>query len=465
MSRHRTVHAWSIALGSGLAFLFAASAHDVVRAVSHGLLAPDTVFAAQDPAQTVDPAAGRGGGGRGQGAAAAPRPYDQVITRAAVTDDGVFKVHRITQGSSDTLYYEIPRSELGKDFLINSQIKRNAAGSGGYGGQQIGTRVVRWVLKGDRVLLQNIDYSLVADPSNPLLSEANLPAIIRAFPVAAYKGDTPAGDPVIDVTSLYLGDVAELSARGGGGGRGDASRSFLEKAVSFPMNINVEVTLTSSGSAGAAGAAAPAPGGRGGGGGGPSTTILVSHSMVKLPENADDAAPVRRARRLLHAGRHRLRDRRAAGDAEALHHALPPREEGSERRHLRAREAHRLLRGPVHAEEVGAVDQEGHRGLAAGVRSGRLQERHHRERSADQRSGLERRGRAVLGDSVPAVHDRERGRAARARPAQRRDHQRGRAVLPQRHEPREELVLRPGRPARRARAATAAARRPHGPAH
>ena len=50
---------------------------------------------------------------------------------------------------------------------------------------------------------------------------------------------------------------------------------------------------------------------------------------------------------------------------EALHHALPAREEGSERGDLRAGEADRLLRRSGDADEVGAVRQEGHRGLAA----------------------------------------------------------------------------------------------------
>ena len=40
-------------------------------------------------------------------------------------------------------------------------------------------------------------------------------------------------------------DVPEFSVRGRIGGRGyDGSRSFLEKAVSFPENVNVEVTQT-----------------------------------------------------------------------------------------------------------------------------------------------------------------------------------------------------------------------------
>ena len=273
MSRNRTVHVWSLALASGLAFVFAASLGDVVADARQQTPPPQQ----QTP---PEPAAGRGAGRGGQ--SAAPRPYADVITSAAKTDDGIFKVHRITAGSNDTLFYEIPKSELNKDFLWNTQLKKTTIGVG-YGGQTIGSRVVRWTTRGDRVLLLNVDYSMVAEPGNPLPDAANVPAIIRTFPVAAYS---PAGDPVIDVTALFTGDVQEFSARGRVGGRGapDSSRTFLERAISFPENINVEVTQTFAGGAAEAAPAAPA-GGRGGGrAGGPSLTVLVHHSMVKLPE-------------------------------------------------------------------------------------------------------------------------------------------------------------------------------------
>ena len=105
---------------------------------------------------------------------------------------------------------------------------------------------MRWVSKGDRVLLVNMDYSLVADPSNPVamaVDDANYPAIIRAFNVAAYS---PAGDPV-DRRHAALHDrrAGVLGARPRSAGAAtDGSRSFLEKVVSFPENINVEVTQT-----------------------------------------------------------------------------------------------------------------------------------------------------------------------------------------------------------------------------
>lgn len=120
-----------VAIGSGPALL--------AQRVSQGVVTPgDPMWAgAQDPQEPQDPPEGEqpSAGGRGRGAGAGqppqPRPYDQVITREARTDDGIFKVHRIRE----QLYYEIPKAELGKDFLWVSQIKRTAAGAGA-GGQQ-----------------------------------------------------------------------------------------------------------------------------------------------------------------------------------------------------------------------------------------------------------------------------------------------------------------------------------------
>jgi len=244
---------------------------------------------AQDPPPPQDPpaadATGRGGR-QGGGANQAPRPYASVITSAFKTDDGVFKVHRGPVNGTDSVLFEIPQAELGKDFVWDVSIKKTTVGVG-FGGQSVSNRVVRWVKRGDRLLLQGVDYSITsADPSSPVniaVSDANYPSIIRTLPVMAYSSG---GDPVVDVTPLVMeGGVPEFSARGAVGGRGIANdRSFLEKAVSFPDNVNIEVTLTFTGADTAGGGG----GGRGGGGGGgmrgASGTVLVHHSVMKLPE-------------------------------------------------------------------------------------------------------------------------------------------------------------------------------------
>ncbi|MBP8273692.1 MAG: zinc-dependent metalloprotease, partial [Acidobacteria bacterium] len=232
--------------------------------------------AAQDPA--ADAGAGRGGRG---GAAQAPRPYAQVVTAAFKTDDGVFKVHRGLQNGTDTLLFEIPKAELDKDFVWNVSIKKTTLGVG-VGGQSISSRVVRWVKRGDRILLLGIDYSTTADPTSEVaqaVADANYPSIIRTMPVEAYA---PNGDAVVNATAFFLDGVPEFAARGTVGGRGlAADRSFLERAISFPDNINVESTLTFTG----AEAGGAAGGGRAAGGmRGSSGTIIVHHSVMKLPE-------------------------------------------------------------------------------------------------------------------------------------------------------------------------------------
>lgn len=260
------------------------SALAVVCAAVFVAIATTNRVGAQDPVPGIGDAAeqaggrqggGRQGGGAGQ-ASTEPRPYAEVITSEAKTDDGVFKVHQI----GERLLFEIPTAHLDKDFLWVTQIKRTTTGAG-WGGQAAGNRVIRWVKKGDRVLLMDINYSNIANPNEPIaqaVADANNPTIIRAFPVAAYNDQQ---DPVIDVTQLFTTEVPEFSVRGRIGGRGfDASRTFLEKAVSFPENVNVEVLQTFTGATDAAPAA-----GRGRGGmQGPSATVLTYYSMVKLPD-------------------------------------------------------------------------------------------------------------------------------------------------------------------------------------
>jgi len=275
---------------AAFAFIVAVSSGPVVLAqrVSQGVVTPgDPIWAgAQEPQEPQEPpnngndapAGGRGGRGAG-GGPPQPRPYDQVITRDARSDDGIFKVHRVRE----QLYYEIPKAELGKDFLWVSQMKRTTAGTG-LGGEAAGNRVVRWELLGNRVLLRLVDYSLVADPSAPIaraVGDATNPAIVRVFNVAAFNA---AGDPVVEVTPLFLTEVPELSVRGRIGARGfDQNRTLLEKVVSFPENINVEVMQTYTAPVDAGGrAGGPAPTGpvmRGN-----SATVVMSYSMVKLPE-------------------------------------------------------------------------------------------------------------------------------------------------------------------------------------
>jgi hypothetical protein len=242
-----------------------------------------TLVAQDNPPETPTAPAGRNFGGQQQ-QSSEPQPYEKVITKDAKTKKGIFAVHQV----KDKFYYEIPKSEMGKDFLWVSQIARTTLGVG-YGGQALGSRVVRWELgENNRVFLKNINYSVVADPNLPIaqaVADANNSTILMSFPVAAWgqNGDTA----VIDVGRLFTTDIYELSARQRLNATSmDATRSFIERVSPYPQNIEVEATQTYTRN--------PTPGGGGGGGGNNqqqsgmppgSATVVLHHSMVKLPEN------------------------------------------------------------------------------------------------------------------------------------------------------------------------------------
>ena len=185
----------------------------------------------------------------------------------------------------DKVFYEIPETELGSEFLWVSQIARTTEGVG-YGGQALGNRVVKWERHGDRVLLKSVSYALVADAERPIaraVEAANNDTIIRAFDIETLS---EGGAPVIDVTTLFNREVPEFSARSRLRARGFArDRSFVESVAAFPENIEVKTTHTYTlppPSSGQNRARTPSrrrgmrPG---------SATVLLHYSMVKLPEN------------------------------------------------------------------------------------------------------------------------------------------------------------------------------------
>lgn len=223
---------------------------------------------------------GRGGRGGAQGAPAAPRPYNQVITSAAKTRSGLFKVHTI----GNRLYFEIPEHELDKDMLIVGRYARAAAAPpqgntfGSYGGDQFLNLAVHWERHGNRVVLRKVTFDITADTSLPVygaVQASNYGAVIAALNVEAYGPDSA---PVVEVTRLFTTNVQELAAIRG---NIDASRSYFERVLSFPENVEVEATQTGT----------PTPttsaagrGGRGGRGGAQAQSVLAHWSMIKLPE-------------------------------------------------------------------------------------------------------------------------------------------------------------------------------------
>ena len=245
-----------------------------VLACSHATSAP----ASRQPAPARQDTARAGGGARPGGQQAeGPKPYNQVITAQAVSDSGIFIVHRI----GEKLYYEIPRPMLGRQFRLVVD-RRGTIRGVGYAGEQIAARVVRWDRMGTRVLLRLVRLAMRADSTLPVsraVDLSNTPPILKSFDIAAWSPRD--SNAVIEVTSLFTTDVAELNARqlGVRVRRFDPARSFVERARSFPLNVEVTALQTFE--------LDSVPGAPGSG---PdrslnSMTIPTNFSMVLLPES------------------------------------------------------------------------------------------------------------------------------------------------------------------------------------
>jgi hypothetical protein len=216
-----------------------------------------------------------------------PRPYDKVITKDAKSDEGIFTVHRI----KERVYYEIPTSQLGKDFLWVQQIAKTTLGVG-YGGQAAGNRVVRWERRDNRVLLRAVSHDIVAEPGQPIakaVEAANFNPIVMAFNVEAFGKDEA---PVIEVTRLFTSELPELSVRARIRARSfDSARSFIERVVAFPENIEAEAIHTfavppdsTPTPMGPAPTPSPFPGASQTPARPGSYSVLMHFSMVKLPD-------------------------------------------------------------------------------------------------------------------------------------------------------------------------------------
>ena len=233
-------------------------------------------------APTTPPAPGGGAPGAAQGAGApggapaapaAPRPYRQVITERAVTQSGLFKVHRV----GEQLFFELPSAALDKEMLLISRpvesTLQNPAGFFGGGMRQI----VQWERMGNRIVLRAKDHDLMADTTSAIwrvVSGFRKGPVLSAFNVAAYGADSAA---VVDVTELFLSNIPELAPIAGI----VRNKSWVERTWAFPENVNIEVTQTGLGAAPAAG---PAPFGAAGAAAPRSQTARMLFSMLKLPD-------------------------------------------------------------------------------------------------------------------------------------------------------------------------------------
>ena len=217
------------------------------------------------------------------------KPYKEIITDKAISDDGVFTVHKV----DDKYYFEIPDSVLKKEFLLVTRLTKAAAGmrsgTSGYAGDQIGQQVVAFE-KGpkDKILLRSISFVDYAKDSTSdmynSVTRNNVQSIIKSFDVKTYGVNKKT--TVIEVTDVLNADTELTSfsvwykdAYRVGAFQKDMS--FVNFVKSYPTNIEINTTKTFARTLGKLSPelAKDAPKISG------NYTVEVNSSFVLLPEN------------------------------------------------------------------------------------------------------------------------------------------------------------------------------------
>ena len=201
------------------------------------------------------------------------KPYDKVITKDAISDEGLFTVHKV----DDDYFYEIADSLFDREMLMVSRIAKTATGIG-FGGGKANTEVLRWEKRDKKVLVRVVSHQIFAADSLPIheaVTNSNFEPVLFSFDIKAISKDST--KTVIQVNDLYNTDVQVLGMPGYYReeykvSNVDKDRSYIESLKSYPLNIEARHVKTYNAKN------APSNGSLG------SITVEMNNSMVLLPK-------------------------------------------------------------------------------------------------------------------------------------------------------------------------------------
>ena len=233
------------------------------------------------------------------GRSTGPKPYKEIITDKAKTDEGLFKVHKV----DDKYYFEIPDSLLGRDLMVVNRVTKSSINSpkgfGGYAGDQINESVIRFErAPGNKIYLKSVSYAIMSkDSTQPMyqaVMNSNIQPISASFDIKAFSKDSTG--EVIEMTDYLNSDNDVIAFASGSGitstnvligkssfqaGALQTDKSYISGIKSFPINIEVSsvktYSKTTSFAFGSAGGATSSPGSQN------NITLEINSSFVLLP--------------------------------------------------------------------------------------------------------------------------------------------------------------------------------------
>ncbi|TDH21314.1 DUF5117 domain-containing protein [Segetibacter sp. 3557_3] len=191
-------------------------------------------------------------GGAASAPKTGPKPYKDVITDKAISQKGLFAVHKV----EDKYYFEIPQTVFGREIIAVTRVSKSATGAG-YGGEEVNTQTVRFERGPDnRVFMRVVTtVNVASDSSQPIsiaVKNSNVEPIAAAFDIKALGRDS--NSAIIDVTDFFKGDnqVVGLDANAKRQYSLTAlasDRSYIDKISTFPINTEIRTVKTYNASA------------------------------------------------------------------------------------------------------------------------------------------------------------------------------------------------------------------------
>jgi Met-zincin/Domain of unknown function (DUF5117)/Domain of unknown function (DUF5118) len=177
------------------------------------------------------------------------KPYKEVITEDAITDAGLFTVHKV----AGKYYFEISKNILEREIMVVSTISGfvKNLNFGGAGVLSRPQQVIRWQLKDEQLLLRSVSYNSVASEEDPIYKSVrnnNFEPIVGVFDLAAYNKDSTAY--VVEVSSFFTSDIPMIGAISEQQRKDfdisglDDKRSLINSIKAYPENVEVRHILT-----------------------------------------------------------------------------------------------------------------------------------------------------------------------------------------------------------------------------
>ncbi|MFV0446839.1 MAG: DUF5117 domain-containing protein, partial [Planctomycetaceae bacterium] len=210
-----------------------------------------------------------------QQAAATKSKYDTLISGKKKEDGfgkGMWKLHY----SEQQLLVELPKSALGKEYMVLTSIARGISSGMVIGGMTwgFGDDII-WTFKqsGEKlfVIQRNVRYrAKEGSPESKAVELAYSDSILYALPILT---TAPDGSLLVDMTRIFMSDDMGIGGAIGSGFSFQSDRSTWAKVVGFPSNIELEVAAVYGGR----GAVETVPDSRG-------VQVNVHYSISELPK-------------------------------------------------------------------------------------------------------------------------------------------------------------------------------------